>query len=130
MNIIIQYWPLLERVTDSEGNLIRSGKGYRRTKEPGMDREVEVLEFVSAARVQIYFGTGDSRLFSLRTGRGVQLPDWIIRKDSLRALRDKARELFPEEVKALDKALKALCGSATPAEALSASASPANDVAG
>lgn len=126
MNIIIQYWPVLERLTDSDGNIIRSGKGYRRTKEPGMDREVELSEFVSAVRVKIYFGTGDSRLFSLRTGRGVQLPDWVIRKDSLKALREKAKELFSEEAKALEKALRGLCGSSEPA---SAAPPPANDVA-
>ena len=77
--IVIQDWPVLSRNTNSEGRMLRSGRGYVRTKAPRSEREVEILHVCSASRIEIDWGLGATLVFSLKTGRSLGHPDWIIR---------------------------------------------------
>lgn len=92
VKIVIQDWPVLSRNTNSEGQMLRSGRGYVRTKAPRSEREVEILYVLSANRIEIDWGLGATLIFSLKTGRSLGHPDWIIRKDYLTALRKEMKE--------------------------------------
>jgi hypothetical protein len=98
MKFVIQHWILLERERDEKGKLIRR-KGYRRTKEPRAEREVEVIEVLSRTRVLVSFSLGSRMVFSVKTGRalGLENRDWVVKKESLRAIRKYVRENAPEE---------------------------------
>ena len=109
VTIVVQHWPVLERMTGDDGKVLRGTSAYVRTKAPGQERTV-VAVFVSPSRVEVYFGSGDHlRPFSIRTGRGVSMPDWIIEKSSLAELRNRGKKLFPAEAKAIERAFRSLC---------------------
>lgn len=91
-------WPVKERETDDEGRAKRSTSSYIRTKEPLERKTVTVDRFLSRSKAYVYFGIGGHRAFSINTGRCIGLPDWVLDKDSQRALRKISKELFPKKV--------------------------------
>ncbi len=94
--VTIQRWPVLERKVDEDGKVVRSPDGYIRTKNPLEERQVRLVEFPGPSRVTVHFILGDFRNFSLRSGRGVRMPDWVLSKESLKELRKLAKEIFPK----------------------------------
>lgn len=131
--VTVQRWPVLARIRGTDGALRRGKNSYRRTAAPLEERDIRLTTFVTRTRVRLYFGQGDHpRLFSLNTGRGVGMADWVIRDGSLRELRKEAKALFPDEARALERALRALSGTAGDGAADDdddESLVPANDVA-
>lgn len=102
--LVIHRWPVLQRETNDDGTL-KSGKGaYVRTKEPMETRGVKVLAFITRTRVEIAFNTVTTVVFSVNTGRGVNMPDWVIEKNSLRHLRKLRQQIFKAPPKKKDVA--------------------------
>jgi hypothetical protein len=136
MKLTIQHWPVLERRMTSSGKLGRTKRDYRRSKVPTQEREVDVVQFTSQSRVMIYFALADHMVFSVRTGRSIGRPEWILRQDSHKMLREHMKGMS-DSFRAFEKELKwILFGAATPAPAPAepdddalAEALPANDVA-
>jgi hypothetical protein len=89
-------WPVKERETGDDGRAKRAASSYIRTKEPLERKTVTVDRFLSRSKAYVYFGIGGHRTFSIRTGRCIGLPDWVLDKESQRALRKISKELFPK----------------------------------
>ncbi len=107
--IRIQEWPVLERLTTSEGALKRSRESYRRSKAPTRERDVEVVDIPAATRVAVYFGGGaEVMAFSVKTGRCVGRMDWIIEATSLREIRKFFKSDEMVAALAIDRAFRAL----------------------
>ena len=93
----LQYWPVLSRDTDADGKLKRGG--YKRTALALQEREEKLVRLETRTRAILTWG-GDAvnvTEFSLNTGRCIGNPDWVMMKESRKALRKLAREQFPKE---------------------------------
>jgi hypothetical protein len=89
--LVIQRWPVKERRTNKDGRLLRTPGSYVRTKDVLEERHVAVLE-LTRSRVRVAFTTFEACEFGLTSGRCIGIPDWVIEKASLAAVR-KARNL-------------------------------------
>jgi hypothetical protein len=93
----LQYWPVLSRDTTINGKLIRGG--YKRTALALQEREEKLVRLETRARAILTWGGDEVNLaeFSLNTGRCIGNPDWVMMKESRKALRKLARGQFPKE---------------------------------
>ena len=140
--LVILDWPVLSRVTSDTGKMLRSKRAYVRTKAPRSEREVDLVGVHSPHRIEIYFGLGETMIFSLRTGRSLGRPDWVIREDHLTALRTEMKE-YVKAILHMEQAIRFWMTGALevpepatteeePDDAVmrAVAAAPANDVAG
>lgn len=105
-DVRVQRWTVLSRTTDGDGHVKRGEAGYRRTAKPQEERRERVHRFESRLRVWLTWGwDGGSEtpvsveLFSVRTGRCIGNPNWLIHSGELKGLRKLARAAFPAEPK-------------------------------
>jgi hypothetical protein len=99
--IKIQRWPVLTREQTSSGGLAQAPSSYKRTAAPTATRSERFVSMDRRSRVVVTWdSTGTAAVstaeFSLKTGRMIQQPDWLLTRDSLKALRKLARSMFPE----------------------------------
>jgi hypothetical protein len=104
VEVTIMRWPVLERKTDEDGKLVKSDASYVRTKQPLERRVVSAYAFTRRSRVQILFALVDYREFSIRNGRGIGLPDWVLDPKDLKTLRSLAGLMWPTTPKPAEKA--------------------------
>jgi hypothetical protein len=93
----LQYWPVLTREQNTDGKLKRGG--YKRTALALEEREETLVRLETRTRAVVTWGGDATNLaeFSLNTGRCIGNPDWVMMKESRKALRKLAREQFPKE---------------------------------
>jgi hypothetical protein len=91
----LQYWPVLTREQTEDGKLKRGG--YKRTALALEEREESLVRLETRTRALVTWGSGaNAAEFSLNTGRCIGNPDWVMMKESRKALRKLAREQFPK----------------------------------
>ena len=91
----LQYWPVLSREQNTDGSLKRGG--YKRTALALHEREETLVRLETRTRAVLTWGVANAAEFSLNTGRCIGNPDWVMMKESRKALRKLAREQFPKE---------------------------------
>jgi hypothetical protein len=90
----LQYWPVLTREQTEDGKLKRGG--YKRTAAALQEREESLVRLETRTRALLTWGSANAVEFSLNTGRCIGNPDWVMTKESRKALRKLAREQFPK----------------------------------
>jgi hypothetical protein len=96
----LQYWPVLTREQTEDGKLKRGG--YKRTAAALQEREESLVRLETRTRATLSWGSANAVEFSLNTGRCIGNPDWVMTKESRKALRKLAREQFPKGTPAED----------------------------